>query len=196
MSKGESTKQAILERASQLASRTGLEALSIGTLAAEMGMSKSGLFAHFGSKEALQVLTLEHTACVFRDEVVKAAFQQPDGEPRIQALFENWLIWVKANAMEGGCLFIQSSTEFDDQPGPVRDCMESWQRRWLDGLAESARRAITAGHFRKGLDTDLFAFEFYALLLGYHNSQRMLQDPRSETFVRAAMADLLSRSRQ
>jgi hypothetical protein len=74
--------------------------------------------------------------------------------------------------------------------------METWQRVWLDGLAESARRAIAAGHFRKGLDTDLFAFEFYALLLGYHNSQRMLRDPRSETFVRAAMADLLSRSRQ
>ena len=194
MSKGEDTRTAILERAASLASRIGLQALSIASLAKDLEMSKSGLFAHFGSKETLQVRTLEHTALRFRDDVVRPAFQEPAGEPRVRALFENWLAWASANTMEG-CLFIQSSTEFDDQPGPVRDTMLRWQRVWLDGLAESARRAIAVGHFRDDLDPDHFAFEFYALLLGYHNSQQMLRDPRSEAFLRSSMDGLLSRCR-
>lgn len=196
MTKGEDTKRTILEHASQLAAQIGLEALTIGRLATETGLSKSGLFAHFGSKEALQVQTLEFTALDYRDQVVRPAFREEAGEPRIVALFENWLAWVKANALEGGCLFIQSATEFDDQPGAVRDYMESMQRRWLDGLAETAQRAIEAGHFRADLDCDRFAFEFYSMLLGYHNSQRMLRDPRSETFVRQAIGELLTRCRK
>ena len=196
MTKGEDTKRAILERASQLASRIGLEALTIGRLAKETGLSKSGLFAHFGAKETLQIEVLEFTALDYRDKVVRPAFQEAAGEPRIVALFEHWLAWVKANALEGGCLFIQSATEFDDQPGAVRDCLEMWQRRWLEGLAEAARRAIDAGHFKPDLDCDGFAFEYYALLLGYHNSQRMLRDPRAEDFVRRAIDDLLARCRR
>ena len=129
MTKGEDTKRAILERAAQLASQIGLEALTIGRLASETGLSKSGLFAHFGAKETLQVQTLEYAAEDFSEQVVRPAFQQPAGEPRIAALFENWLAWVKANALEGGCLFIQAATEFDDQPGAVRDCLEVQQRR-------------------------------------------------------------------
>ncbi len=195
MTKGEDTKQAVLRRASKLASRIGLEALTIGRLADEVGMSKSGLFSHFGAKETLQVAVLEFTALDYRDGVVRPAFREPAGEPRIRALFENWLKWVKANALEGGCLFVQSATEFDDRSGPVRDCLEQWQRRWLDGLAESARRAAEAGHFRADLDCDRFAFEYYALLLGYHNAQRMLRDPRAEDHVRASIDELLARCR-
>ncbi len=195
MSKGETTKTAILERASKLASAIGLEALTIGNLAAAMEMSKSGLFAHFGSKENLQLEVLRYSARCFLDDVVRPAFQQAPGEPRVLAIFEYWLRWVKANQLEGGCLFIQSATEFDDQPGPVRDCLEYSQREWLDGLAESARRAVAINHFRSDLDAEQFAFEFYALLLGYHNSQRMLRDPRSEDRVRKAIAGLLAQSR-
>ena len=196
MTKGEDTKRAILERAAQLASQIGLEALTIGRLASETGLSKSGLFAHFGAKETLQVQTLEYAAEDFSEQVVRPAFRRPAGEPRIAALFENWLAWVKVNALEGGCLFIQAATEFDDQPGAVRDCLEIQQRRWLDGLAESARRAVAAGHFQETLDCDRFAFEFYALLLGYHNQQRMLHDPRSEEFLRQAIGGLMARCRR
>lgn len=196
MTKGEDTKRAILERASQLASRMGLETLTIGRLAAEMGLSKSGLFAHFGSKEALQVQVLEYTAQDFRDVVVRPAFQEPVGVPRLEALFENWLVWVKSNAMEGGgCLFVQAAAELDDQPGAPRDSMEAWQKLWRDTLAEAARRAVEVGHLRADLDCDRFAFELNAVLFGYHNSQRMLRDPRSEEFARAAVAELLDKNR-
>lgn len=195
MTKGEDTKRAILERASQLASRVGLETLTIGRLASEMSLSKSGLFAHFGSKEALQVQVLEFSAEDFRDVVMRPAFKKEAGIPRLQALFDNWLKWVKANALEGGCLFVQSATELDDRPGAPRDCMEKWQRLWLHSLAEAGRIAIKVGHFREDLNCDQFAFEFNAILFGYHNSQRMLKDPRSEDFARVAIADLLAKHR-
>jgi len=194
MTKGEDTKRAILERASQLASRIGLEAVTIGRLASELGLSKSGLFAHFGAKEALQVQMLEYTAEDYREVVVRPAFREAAGVPRLQALFDNWLKWVKANGLEGGCLFVQAATELDDQPGAPRDSMETWQRMWLESLAEAARRAIDVGHFRADLNCDQFAFEFNAILFGYHNSQRMLKDPRSEDFARAAIDELLAKS--
>lgn len=194
MTKGEDTKHAILERAAQLSSRIGLEALTIGRLSAELGLSKSGLFAHFGSKEALQVQILEFQALQYRAVVVRPSFREPVGVPRLQALFENWLKWVKINNLEGGCLFVQTATELDDQPGAPRDSMETWQRMWLEALAEAARRAVEIGHFRTDLNCDQFAFEFNAILFGYHNSQRMLKDPRSEDFARAAIHELLAKS--
>ncbi len=195
MTKGEDTKQAILERASQLASRIGLETLTIGRLATEMGLSKSGLFSHFGSKEALEVQVLEFTAQDYRAKVVVPAFQMKPGLPRIQALFDNWLDWVTINTQEGGCLFVQAATELDDRPGMPRDYMEKWQQLWFETLAEAARRAINEGHLRADLDCDQFAFQFNAILFGYHNSQRMLKDPRAEGYARAAIAGLLAHSR-
>ncbi len=194
MTKGEDTKRAILERAAQLSSRIGLEALTIGRLSTELGLSKSGLFAHFGAKEALQVQILEFQALQYRDVVVRPSFQEPVGVPRLKALFENWLNWVKVNNLESGCLFVQAATELDDQPGAPRDSMETWQRMWLDALAEAARRAVEVGHFRADLNCDQFAFEFNAILFGYHNSQRMLRDSRSEDFARAAITELLAKS--
>ncbi|MDX2475617.1 MAG: TetR/AcrR family transcriptional regulator [Candidatus Krumholzibacteria bacterium] len=195
MTKGEDTKQAILERASQLASRIGLETLTIGHLAAEMGLSKSGLFAHFGSKEALEVQVLDFTGQDYRDKVVVPAFKKDPGLPRIQALFDNWLDWVRINTHEGGCLFVQAATELDDRPGRPRDYMVKWQQLWFETLAEAARRAIAEGHLREDLDCDQFAFQFNAILFGYHNSQRMLKDPRAEGYARTAIAGLLAQSR-
>jgi AcrR family transcriptional regulator len=194
MKKGERTKQTILEQATSLASRIGLEALSIGRLAEELDMSKSGIFAHFGSKESLQMEVLQFAAESFVELVVRPSFQAPRGEPRIQALFQNWLIWAKTTQHRSGCLFVQAATEFDDQPGPIRDALEKLQREWLGGLVESARRAQAEGHFRQDLDPEQFAFELYALLLGYHNSYRLLNDPQAEARVRAAVEDLLQRS--
>jgi AcrR family transcriptional regulator len=194
MGKGEQTKQTILEYATSLASRIGLEALSIGRLASDLDMSKSGLFAHFGSKEALQLAVLEHAAESFLELVVKPAFKAEPGEPRIQGLFENWLYWAQSTQYEGGCIFVQASTEYDDQPGPIRDFLVAIQKRWVDGLAESARRARAVGHFRKDLDPEQFAFEFYSILVGYHNMRRLLRDPHADAHLRQSIQNLLNRS--
>jgi len=196
MSKGEHTRQTILDHATSLAGRIGLEALSIGGLAADLGMSKSGLFAHFGSKEALQLAVLEHAAAVFTDFVVRPAFKAAPGEPRIRGLYERWLEWAESTQFEGGCVFVQASTEYDDQPGVIRDYLVTIQRRWLDGIAEAARRAITEGHFRADLDPDQFAFEFYAVLVGYHNVRRLLRDPRAAAYIDQTIENLLARSRK
>jgi AcrR family transcriptional regulator len=194
MSKGEHTKQTILEYATSLASRIGLEALTIGRLASDLKMSKSGLFAHFGSKEALQLAVLEYAAESFLDLVIRPAFKVEPGEPRIIQLFENWLKWVESTQYEGGCLFVQASTEYDDQPGVIRDYLVAVQKRWVDGLAESARRAMAVGHFHRDLDPEQFAFEFYSILVGYHNVRRLLRDPRADAHVCECIQNLLDRS--
>lgn len=194
MGKGASTRAGILDHAADLASRVGLGALSIGDLASDMGMSKSGLFAHFGSKETLQVQTLEAAANRFVREVVRPALEAESGEPRVQALFDRWLAWADQQR-QTGCLFVQSTAEFDDQPGPVRDTLEHQQRQWLDFLAEAAARAMTEGHFRPDVDTQQFAFELHALLLGYHHAKRMMRDQAAEERLRTAFERLLGASR-
>jgi AcrR family transcriptional regulator len=191
MSKGIDTRKAILRRAADLASRIGLQALSIGRLSQEMGMSKSGLFAHFGSKETLQVETLRSAGDAFVDEVIRPAFKAPRGEPRIRALFEGWVRWEHSLRMKGGCIFVQASSEFDDQPGPIRDVIEDQQRGWLDIVAESARRSMLEGHFRANADPEQFAFEFNALLMGYHHAHRMMRDERAESRLERALTKLL-----
>src|SRR3954470_4749744 len=119
MRKGEATRQAILDHAAAQASRIGLRGLSIGQLAEELALSKSGLFAHFQSKEALQVQVLEHAAANFVDRVVRPALAAPRGIPRLRALFEGWLAWGDSQA--SGCIFVAAAAELDDQPGPARD---------------------------------------------------------------------------
>lgn len=194
MSKGEDTKRTILDYAASLAGRIGLEALTIGRLAEDLDMSKSGVFAHFGSKEALQLAVLEHADRIFLDRVVRPAFQSAAGEPRLAGLFEHWLKWVKSTQFEGGCLFVKATTEYDDQPGVIRDYLVTLQKRWVDGLAEAARRAVAVGHFRRDLDPERFAFEFYSILVGYHNMRRLLSEPRADAFVAQTIHNLLDRS--
>ncbi len=194
MTKGENTKRTILDYAASLASRIGLEGLTIGRLAEDLDMSKSGVFAHFGSKEALQLAVLDHADRSFMELVVRPAFQSPAGEPRLEGLFEHWLSWVKSTQFEGGCLFVKATTQYDDQPGVIRDYLIAIQKRWVDGLAEAARRAIAVGHFRRDLDPEQFAFEFYAVLVGYHNMRRLLSEPRADAFVAETFRNLLDRS--
>ena len=122
MGKGEATRVAVLDEATRLASQVGLGGLTIGSLATQTGLSKSGLFAHFRAKESLQVQVLEHAAAQFRDFVIVPALAAPRGEPRLRELFDRWLDWI-GNGLPGGCLFISASYEFDDQPGPVRDVL-------------------------------------------------------------------------
>ena len=121
MSRGTQTRSDILSHALNHASRIGLSGLSIGTLARDVGMSKSGLFAHFGSKEELQRAVLESAAERFVAEIILPAIKQPRGLPRVRALFENWVVWSQSSKREGGCLFVSGSSEFDDRPGVVRE---------------------------------------------------------------------------
>src|SRR4029078_854398 len=118
MGKGELTRQAILERATALASRHGMEGVSIGHLAEELGLSKSGLFAHFGSKEVLQVEILRFAAERFVENVVRPALAQPRGAPRLRRIFERWIAWDRSHSVPGGCLFVAAASELDDRPGP------------------------------------------------------------------------------
>lgn len=194
MRKGEQTRATILEQATEIATRVGLGGLSIGGLATETGLSKSGLFAHFGSKEALQVQALEAEADKFIDHVVRPALRADPGEPRVRALFDRWLRWVNTRG-KNGCLFVQSSAEFDDQPGAVRDALRVQQERWFTFLAEAGNRAAEEGHFRETLDADQFAFELHALLLGFHHAHRMMRDPQAEARLTLAFERLLDSCR-
>jgi AcrR family transcriptional regulator len=155
----------------------GLNGLSIGALAAHTGMSKSGLFRHFGSKEELQVATLKAGVDRFMDVVVRPALRAPRGVARVRALFTRWLDWETEKGLEGGCLFIAASIELDDQPGAARDYLVTTQGEWLGFLAESARRAVEVGDFRPDLDVAQFAHEFNAIFLGFHQAHRLMQDP-------------------
>jgi AcrR family transcriptional regulator len=168
VTKGEDTRGAILDRALALASTGGLEGLTIGNLAQAVGLSKSGLFAHFGSKEDLQLAVLRTAVDRFVAEVIAPALREPRGEPRVRALFERWLGWETATYLPGGCPFIAVSNELDDRPGPVRDYLVQSQRDWLDALANAARIAVAEGHFRADLDVDQFAYEVYSAILAFH----------------------------
>ncbi len=195
MSKGANTRGLILDRALAMASTLGLEGLSIGALANEVGMSKSGLFAHFRSKEEMQMQVLRTAVDRFIETVVAPALRQPRGEPRVRAIFSHWLAWSEASWLPGGCLFIASAIELDDRPGPLRDYLVSAQRDWLDALATTARIAVEEGHFRSDLDTAQFAYELYSIALSYHHFQRLLRDPKSRDRAAGAFEDLIRKSR-
>ena len=196
MGKGELTRQAILERATALASRHGLEGVSIGHLAEELGLSKSGLFAHFGSKEVLQVEILRFAAERFVENVVRPALAQPRGEPRVRAIFERWIAWDRSHSVPGGCLFVAAASELDDRPGPARDELVRLQRDWLDSIAIAFRSGITEGHFRADCDPEQFAYDLYAVALGLHHARRLLRDPAADARARASVEALLNAARR
>ena len=192
--KGELTRQAILDRAVGLAAQIGLEGLSIGRLAEDLKLSKSGLFAHFKSKEALQIQVLETAKQQFVDRVVKPGLTAPRGEPRLRALCERWLAWGRENP--GGCLFVNASIEFDDRPGPVRDYMVQNQRDWLDLLANTVRTGMQEGHFDPDLDPEQLAYEIYGIMLSWNHAARLLRDPKVGERTRIAFESLLDRFRR
>jgi AcrR family transcriptional regulator len=195
MSKGTETRQAVLEEAARVASRVGLGGLTIGTLAASTQLSKSGLFAHFQSKESLQLRLLEHTRARFVDLVVRPALAAPRGEPRLRELFRRWLAW-DTDALPGGCLFIAASAEFDDQPGPVRDRLAQDQRDWLDTIAQIFRTAIAEGDVRPDADPEQFAHDLQGVMLAFHHARRLLDDPHAATRATRAFEALLLAARR
>jgi AcrR family transcriptional regulator len=194
-SKSETTREAILQEGLALASRIGFEPLSIGELAKAVGMSKSGLYAHFRDKEDLQVQVLRRAGEIFTEQVVVPAQSAPEGEARLRELFARWLAWAESKAVPGGCPFMSAANEYDDRPGPVRDYLVEGQQRWLGGLAKAARLAVDRGEFRADLDLEQFAHDFYALALAYNHFRRLLRDPRAEERARAGFENLLAAAR-
>jgi len=192
MSKGDLTRQAILDRATRLASQLGLGGLTIGALADEMELSKSGLFAHFRSKEALQIQVLEYGAALFVEAVVIHALHMPRGEPRLRDLFERWMDWARTSPLPGGCLFVAAATEFDDRPGPVRDRLAQLQRDWLSVIATSFAKGVAEGHFKADHDPEQFAQDLYGIMLSYHHYSRLLGDTKAEQRARRAFDALLA----
>jgi AcrR family transcriptional regulator len=192
VTKGDETRQAILTRAFELATVVGVSGLSIGRLAEATGLSKSGLFAHFGSKEALEVAVVEEAARQFIQEVIVPALRRPRGEPRVRAMFESWLTWGQR---PGGCFFVGASAELDDRPGPARDVLVRACKDWIDDLAKAARIAIAEGHFRSDLDVDQFAFELYSAMIGGHTFFRFLRDPEALDKTRTAFERIVGAAR-
>lgn len=189
------TRHAILRRALALASEVGLEGLTIGRLAADLGLSKSGLIAHFQSKEGLQGQVLDFAAGRFIENVVRPAFLASPGEERLRALFEHWLEWPSSDPLPGGCLFVAAATEFDDRPGPVRDRLVELQVKWLGVLGEAVRSAILAGDFPPGVDPEQFANDVYGVMLAYHHAARLLRDPAARSRARNSFNALLAAAR-
>jgi AcrR family transcriptional regulator len=195
MGKGEETRGAILERAIGLASEVGLEGVTIGRLAASLELSKSGLFAHFQSKETLQVAILDRAAERFVEAVVRPALAAPRGEPRVRAIFERWLRWPQVVPQPGGCIFVQAATELDDRPGPARERLVQLQRDWLEVIATTIRGARDAGQLRRDADPVQLAFELYGVMLVTHHASRLLRDPRAQDRARRAFERLLDSAR-
>jgi AcrR family transcriptional regulator len=193
--KGDDTRSTVLGSALSLATQLGLDGVTIGKLAEHVGMSKSGLFAHFSSKENLQVAILDEARDRFVALVVAPALKKARGEPRVRALFENWLTWSKQDFMPGGCIFVVAAVELDDRPGPARDCFLASQKDWLAVLSQAARIAIEEKHFRKDLDTEQVAYEMYALAHGYHFLRRIGDPAKAERRARTAFDRILADAR-
>jgi AcrR family transcriptional regulator len=192
--KGELTRQAIVEHAARLTSRIGLRGLSIGVLADELELSKSGLFAHFNSKEALQLQVLEFGIARFVEKVIRPGLAAPRGEARVRALFEHWLDWPKSSGL-AGCMFVALATELDDQPGPVRDRLVQSQKDWLDVIANAVRTGVAAGDFRPDLDAEQFAHELYGIMLAGHHALPLLRARGAVERTHRAFARLLDDAR-
>jgi AcrR family transcriptional regulator len=191
LSKGEETYKNILRTALALASEVGLDGVSIGSLAEQMKMSKSGLFAHFASKENLQLAILDDAFHRFATQVLAPALKKPRGEPRVRALFDLWMGWSRAEFLPGGCIFVAAAVELDDKPGEAHDRLKKAQLDWFETLSKAAKIAIEEGHFRSDLDVTQFAHEVYALAYGHHFISRLLRMKKAEERTMEAFERLL-----
>lgn len=192
MLKGQQTKQAIVQAAVSMSTQVGLEGLSIGHLAERMHMSKSGVFAHFGSREELQISVIREYFASFEQEVFYPALEAPQGLPRVRALFDNWMKRV-AVEIESGCIFISGAVEFDDRPGPVREALANSVQTWLQALYRAVVLAKQCGHLTPDADEQQVAFEIHALILALHYEARFLKNPGSLARANRGFDDILAR---
>jgi AcrR family transcriptional regulator len=191
--KGQQTRAVILDAALAQATQAGLEALSIGALAESIGMSKSGVFAHFGSREELQISVIREYHRRFEDEVFFPAMRQARGLPRLRALFELWMVRI-AEEIDSGCLYISGAAELDDRPGPVRDALASSVNVWLETLHRAVVQAQQERHLRADLDARQVAFELHGLVLALHHEARFLRSPHAQAHARQGFENLLQRA--
>jgi AcrR family transcriptional regulator len=178
MSKGYTTKETILKTAFELTSKFGLESLSIGELAKSVGMSKSGLFSHFKSKEKLQLMVMDYAAENFTLKVVRPALSEKRGIARIEAMMNNWKKW-SSTYLPGGCPFLSAIVEFDDRPGLVREHIKKLQSTMVGTFSTSVKIAIEENEILKGTDTEQLAYELYSNMIGFHIYNRLLKDNNS-----------------
>jgi AcrR family transcriptional regulator len=190
---GERTRQSILEAAVDIASVEGLEGLTIGRLAAETEMSKSGLFAHFGSKEELQLATVEAAREIFIREVVRPSLEAERGLARLWRLCEIWLLYVQGGVFRGGCFFAAAAAEFDSRPGPVRDRIAAIMKEWLAALRRAVEEAQEAVQLERSVDPTQLAFELNALEMGANWAFQLHGDKQAFTRAREAILDRLRR---
>jgi AcrR family transcriptional regulator len=174
MQKGQQTKTAIVDVALSLATQMGLEGLTIGAVAEMAGMSKSGVFAHFGSREELQISVIREYHQRFEQEVFYPVLSLPRGLPRLRALFGNWMQRTSAE-IDSGCLYISGAAEFDDRPGPVHDALASSVQTWMDALHRAVRLSVEAGDLDGQTDAAQMAFEIHGLILACHYEARFLK---------------------
>ncbi len=193
MRKGLQTRAAILDQALAIASQAGLSGLTIGTLAARSGLSKSGLFAHFGSKEGLQLAVIQGVRQLYSDLVLQPAMQQPPGLPRLRAIVENWLKWTGTAKLPGGCIMTAAAYEFDDCPGPVRELISQTLRELRKTLARAVRLATDAGQLRADTDPEQLAFEICSIYLGAQLDARMFGNPDAWQRALLAFENLIDR---
>ncbi|PUE42861.1 TetR/AcrR family transcriptional regulator [Limnohabitans sp. Bal53] len=190
--KGQQTKTVIIDAALGLASQIGLEGLSIGAVAEVTGMSKSGVFAHFGSREELQISVIREYHDRFEAEVFYAAMQKSRGLPRLQALFDNWMVQTSAE-IDSGCIYISGAVEFDDRTGPVRDALASSVSTWQTALRRAVELAQDEGHLSRASDAHQIAFEIHGLILALHYEARFLRNPSATDRARQGFQHILAR---
>jgi AcrR family transcriptional regulator len=191
--KGERTRAAILDEALRLVSKAGLDGLTIGTLADATGMSKSGLFAHFGSRDELLLAVLSYGQAQFGEVVFQPAMAKPRGLPRLRAMFVNWLDWTESAELPGGCPMIGGAAEFDDKPGPVRDMLAGGQRTWIETLKRAVRQAIERRQLAADTDPEQIAFEMFGIALVVHHHRRLLGYRKARERALTALDSLFQR---
>ncbi|MGZ5846582.1 MAG: TetR/AcrR family transcriptional regulator [Ramlibacter sp.] len=192
LQKGLQTRATIIEAALGLAANKGLEGLSIGLLAEVTGMSKSGVFAHFGSREELQISVIREYHTRFEDEVFYPAMAQQRGLPRLRALFANWMKRTSVE-LDSGCIYISGAVEFDDRPGPVRDALASSVATWHAAMKRSITVAKEEGHLRPDVDEEQMLFEIHGLILALHYEARFLKSPGAIARANAGFENILRR---
>src|ERR1700738_2009679 len=189
-----STRSRILDAGVRLLSTSGLSGITLGVLADETGMSKSGLFAHFGSKEEVQIALLEHTAQIANSNVVVPAMASPEGVPRLKGLVRNWLGWSTRAGLGGGCPVAAGIFELDDRAGPVRERLLSMEKQWRQLLEILACQSMALGHLRADLDVEQFVWELCGIYLSHHAAARFVRDPDADRRAEIAFESLIERS--
>jgi len=195
VAKGDDTRNAILRTAIGVVSVNGLDGLTIGGLAKESGLSKSGLIAHFGTKEALQLAVLQAAAAMFGNRIIVPARRAPEGIGQFRALFDNWIKWTRSPELPGGCPFVAANVDLDDKPGICRYYLTKMQKEWIAAIETAVRDAVRIGEFRDNLDPAQVAFGALSIQQGFHLYERLFRDRNAEVRARAALESLIVRAR-